>query len=127
MSTRRAHRLQFAGNYDENRYAPPPGTLPNPQPGGVKGPCEETRGSPVSYERSRRIVRYIGDIYLYSHFQVDAQGSYRVAKHWQAIVSGLNLNNAPFGFYFGSPQYVTQREYYKPTISFGFRRDLQQE
>src|SRR5580700_4334721 len=86
---------------------PPPATLPNPQPGGVKGP--------------------FGDIYLYSHFQVDAQGTYRVAKHREAIVSGLNLNNAPFGFYFGSPQYVTQREYYKPTISFGFRWDLQQE
>jgi TonB-dependent receptor len=86
---------------------PPPATLPNPQPGGAKGP--------------------FGDIYLYSHFQIDAQGTYRVAKHWEAIVSGLNLNNAPFGFYFGSPQYPTQREYYRPTISFGFRWDLQQE
>jgi TonB-dependent receptor len=81
--------------------APPPTTIPNPQPGGVKGP--------------------FGDQYLYSHFQVDAQGSYRLRKGWSAVVSALNLNNEPFGFYNGSPQYVLQREYYKPTYTFGFR------
>jgi len=81
--------------------------IPNPQPGGVQGPN--------------------GDIYLYSHFQVDAQASYRLGKGWTAIFSGLNLNNAVFGFYNGSPQFVLQREYYKPTYSFGFRWDLGQE
>jgi TonB-dependent receptor len=86
---------------------PPPTNVPNPQPGGPKGP--------------------FGDIYLYSHFQVDAQGSYRLRKGWEIIVSGLNLNNAPFGFYNGSPRFVLQREYYKPTYSFGFRWDFQQE
>jgi hypothetical protein len=80
---------------------PPPATLPNPQPGDRKGP--------------------FGDQYLYSHFQVDVQGSYRIARGWTAVVSGLNLNNAPFGFYNGSPQFVLQREYYKPTYTFGFR------
>jgi TonB-dependent receptor len=86
----------------------PDGTLsPNPQPGGVKGPA--------------------GDNYLYAHFQVDAQGSYYLGKGLTAIVSGLNLNNEVFGFYNGSPQYVVQREYYKPTYSFGFRWDLQHE
>ena len=80
---------------------------PNPQPGGVKGPA--------------------GDNYLYAHFQVDAQGSYYLGKGLTAIVSGLNLNNEVFGFYNGSPQYVVQREYYKPTYSFGFRWDLGRE
>jgi len=65
-----------------------------------------------------------GDQYLYSHFQVDAQGSFRIHKGFQFIASGLNLNNAVFGFYNGSPQYVVQREFYKPTYSFGFRWDL---
>lgn len=78
--------------------------IPNPQPGDAKGPA--------------------GDNYLYAHFQVDAQGSYRLAKGWTAIVSGLNLNNEVFGFYNGSPQFVVQREYYKPTITFGLRWDL---
>ncbi len=86
----------------------PDGTKsPNPQPGGVKGPN--------------------GDNYLYSHFQVDAQGSYYLGKGVTAVVSGLNLNNAVFGFYNGSPQFVVQREYYKPTYSFGFRWELNHE
>ena len=37
------------------------------------------------------------------------------------MVYGLNLNNEVFGFYNGSPQYVVQREFYKPTIAFGVR------
>jgi hypothetical protein len=68
-----------------------------------------------------------GDNYLYAHFQVDAQGSYYLGKGVTAIVSGLNLNNAVFGFYNGSPQFVVQREYYKPTYTFGFRWDLGHE
>jgi TonB-dependent receptor len=86
----------------------PDGSLsPNPQPGGAKGPA--------------------GDNYFYAHFQVDAQGSYYLGKGLTVIVSGLNLNNEVFGFYNGSPQYVVQREYYKPTYTFGFRWDLGRE
>jgi TonB-dependent receptor len=76
-------------------------------PGGLKGP--------------------LGDVYLYSHFQVDAQGSYYLGKGFTATVAGLNLNNAVFGFYFGSPQFFTQREYYRPTYTFGLRWDLRHE
>jgi TonB-dependent receptor len=65
-----------------------------------------------------------GDYSLYSHFQVDAQGSVYLGKGFTAIASGLNLNNEVFGFYYGSPQYFTQREYYKPTYTFGLRWDL---
>jgi len=68
-----------------------------------------------------------GDLYLYSHFQVDAQGSYYLGKGLTATASGLNLNNAVFGFYYGSPQYVTQREYYRPTYSFGLRWEMGRE
>ncbi len=62
-----------------------------------------------------------GDIYLYAHAQFDVQGSYRIAKGFQAVVSGLNLSNEVFGFYQGSPIYPIQREYYHPTVSFGMR------
>ena len=62
-----------------------------------------------------------GDIYLYSHFQVDAQASYRVHNGLTLLVQGENLNNEVFGFYTGSKIYLDQREYYKPTISAGFR------
>jgi hypothetical protein len=31
------------------------------------------------------------------------------------------MNNDPFGFYNGSPKYMVQREYYKPTYQGGIR------
>jgi TonB-dependent receptor len=73
----------------------------SPTPGGVKGP--------------------FGDGYFYSHLQVDAQGSVRLAHGLNFIAYGLNLTNEVFGFYQGSPQYMIQREYYTPTIAVGFR------
>ena len=62
-----------------------------------------------------------GDNYFYSHTQVDAQGTYYIAKGFTVLASGQNMNNEFFGFYNGSPKYMTQREYYKPTFSFGLR------
>jgi hypothetical protein len=44
-----------------------------------------------------------GYIYLYTHLQVDAQGSFRLAKGFSAVVYGLNLTNQVFGFYQGNP------------------------
>jgi len=65
-----------------------------------------------------------GDNYLYAHTQFDVQGSYRVYKGIQFVASGLNLSNEVFGFYNGSGIYPVQREYYKPTASFGVRWSL---
>ena len=62
-----------------------------------------------------------GDNYFYAHTQFDVQGSFRIHKGLQFIASGLNLSNEVFGFYNGSPIYPVQREFYKPTVSFGFR------
>jgi TonB-dependent receptor len=77
-------------------------TPDSPAPvGGIKGPT--------------------GDNYLYPHLQVDAQASYRLPKGFEVYAQGLNLNNEVFGFYFGSPQYVVQREYYHPTYGGGIR------
>jgi len=70
-------------------------------PGGVNGP--------------------LSDIYFYSHFQVDAQGSVFLGRGLTFVAYGLNLNNAVFGFYQGSPQYMIQREYYQPTVAVGVR------
>jgi len=63
----------------------------------------------------------LSDIYFYSHFQVDAQGSLRLGKGLSLVMYGLDLNNAVFGFYQGSPKYMIQREYYQPTVAAGFR------
>ena len=62
-----------------------------------------------------------GDNYLYTHLQIDAQAVVRVHRTMSVVVSGLNLNNEVFGFYNGSPQYVVQREFYKPTFAIGVR------
>jgi TonB-dependent receptor len=62
-----------------------------------------------------------GDTYLYTHLQVDAQGSVRLAHGLTFVAYGLNLTNEVFGFYNGSPQFMIQREYYKPTYAAGFR------
>jgi len=70
-------------------------------PGGVNGP--------------------LSDVYFYTHFQVDAQGSMRLAHELSFVMYGLSLNNEVFGFYQGSAQYMIHREYYQPTIAAGFR------
>jgi TonB-dependent receptor len=69
----------------------------------------------------------VGDNYLYAHLQVDAQASYRVGKGFTVLWQGLNLTDDVFGFYNGSPWYVTQREYYRPTYSFGLRWEPHRE
>jgi TonB-dependent receptor len=65
-----------------------------------------------------------GDIFTLTHFQVDAQVSYRFYRGLSVVVSGLNLNNEVFGYYAGSTNFVNQREYYKPTYSGGLRYTL---
>ena len=45
----------------------------------------------------------------------------RLANGLQFIMYGLNINNEVFGFYNGSPQYMVQREYCRPTIAAGVR------
>ena len=65
-----------------------------------------------------------GDIYFYAHTQYDVQGSYKMYKGLQLVVSGLNLSNEVFGFYQGSAIYPIQREFYKPSVIFGLRWSL---
>ncbi len=101
-----AYATDSSGNYITN----PDGslqTVSSPQVGGTAGP--------------------FGDNYLYPHLQVDAQVSYRLPKGLEVYVQGLNLTNEVFGFYFGSPQYVVQREYYHPTYYGGLRWTLHHE
>ena len=75
--------------------------VPTPPLGGTKGPS--------------------GDIYLYPHFQVDAQGTVRLNHGLTMVMEGENLNNEVFGFYTGSKIFVDQREFYRPTYSLGLR------
>jgi hypothetical protein len=68
-----------------------------------------------------------GDIYTLAHLEVDAQASVRLGHGVTAMVYGLNLNNEVFGFYQGSPIFVNQQEWYKPTVAVGFRYSLNRE
>jgi TonB-dependent receptor len=61
------------------------------------------------------------DNYLYSHLEIDIQGSFRLPHGLSFVMYGLNLNNDVFGFYNGSTLYWNQREYYRPTVAAGFR------
>jgi TonB-dependent receptor len=74
---------------------------PGPTPGGLRGP--------------------FGDNYLYAHFQLDVQGSYRLTRGFTLVAYGQNLTDEVFGFYNGQQQYLTQREYYGPTFALGMR------
>ncbi len=62
-----------------------------------------------------------GDTYLYSHLQLDLQGTYKLPKGFTVVAYGLNLNNEVFGFYQGDPSYPIQREFYKQTFGGGLR------
>jgi len=68
-----------------------------------------------------------GDNYFYPHTQIDAQVGMRLYQGLHLELNGLNLNNEVFGFYNGSPEYMTQREYYKPTYSASLRWNLSRE
>ena len=91
----------YSYQYENLSLNPDGTTSPKAQIGGVNGPA--------------------GDNYLYPHLQVDAQLSYRLPKGFEFYAQGLNLSNEVFGFYYGGPQYVVQREYYHPTYGGGLR------
>jgi TonB-dependent receptor len=64
-----------------------------------------------------------GDTYFYAHSQIDASISYNVSSRVQVQVQGLNLNNAVFGFFNGTPShdFSIQREYYERTVYMGLK------
>jgi TonB-dependent receptor len=91
----------FAYQFQDGKTPLPDGTIPGATQGGLNGPNS--------------------DNYLYSHLEIDIQGSYRMVHGLSFVMYGLNLNNEVFGFYNGSTQYWNQREYYRPTVAAGIR------
>lgn len=67
-----------------------------------------------------------GDNYYYAHSQIDASVIYNFTPRVQLQLQGLDLNNAVFGFFNGTPQhaYAIQREYYGRTIYVGAKYNL---
>jgi outer membrane receptor protein involved in Fe transport len=62
-----------------------------------------------------------GDQYTYPHLQVDAQATVGLSRNFKLTVYGLNITDEVYGLYVGSPQFVRQREFYKPTFAVGIR------
>jgi TonB-dependent receptor len=64
-----------------------------------------------------------GDTYFYAHSQIDASVTFNVTRQVALQVQGLNLNNAVFGFFNGTPdaQFNIQREYYGRSVIVGAR------
>jgi len=67
-----------------------------------------------------------GDTYFYAHSQIDASIIYNFNTRLQVQLQGLNLNNAVFGLFTGTPthDYSIQREYYGSTIYFGAKYNI---
>ena len=66
----------------------------------------------------------IGDQYFYDHSQIDASIEWTVFDRTTLEIEGLNLNNAVFGFYSGTPHqhYSFQREYYGQQFAIEIKR-----
>ena len=67
-----------------------------------------------------------GDVYMYAHSQFDGSIMFNLTQRLQLQLQALNINNAVFGFFAGTPQhdYSLQREYYGQTIYFGTKYDF---
>ena len=64
-----------------------------------------------------------GDNYFYAHSQIDASLIFSVTPAAQLQLQALNLNNAVFGFFNGTPDHAfnIQREYYGRTFYVGMK------
>ena len=63
-----------------------------------------------------------GDTYMMEHKQFDASVNVQLLANTQVVLQVLNLNNAPFGYYFGNNKgAIKQRELYGSTTSLLFR------
>ena len=116
-----------------NRYAPLPRQSPNLANLGIsydRGPID---GRAAWSYQGANIVSYgdgtataNGDNYFYAHSQIDASLSYNFSSAVQIQFQALNLNNAVFGFFNGTPKndYSIQREYYGRTFYLGAKYGL---
>jgi hypothetical protein len=65
-----------------------------------------------------------GDTYMMPHTQVDASLSLSLTYSTQLVLQGLNLSDAPFGYYVGTTRTYIQRELYGRTATLAMRYRL---
>jgi TonB-dependent receptor len=115
------------------RYAPMPRQSPNLGNFGITYDRGPISGRAAWSYQGANIVSYgdgtataNGDNYFYAHSQIDASLSYNFSSAVQLQLQALNLNNAVFGFFNGTPKqdYSIQREYYGRTFYFGAKYGL---
>jgi TonB-dependent receptor len=66
-----------------------------------------------------------GDTYMMAHTQVDASLNVALTRETELVLQGLNLNDAPFGYYVGTTRTYIQRELYGRTATVAVRYRLQ--
>jgi TonB-dependent receptor len=116
-----------------SRYAPLPRQSPNLGNFGLTYDRGPVSGRAALSYQGANIVSYgdgtataNGDNYFYAHSQIDASLSYNFTSAVQIQFQALNLNNAVFGFFNGTPKqdYSIQREYYGRTFYLGAKYGL---
>jgi TonB-dependent receptor len=116
-----------------NRYAPMPRQSPNLGNLGLTYDRGPISGRAAWSYQGANIASYgdgtataNGDDYFYAHSQIDASLSYDFSSTLQLQLQALNLNNAVFGFFNGTPKtdFSVQREYYGRTFYFGAKYGL---
>jgi TonB-dependent receptor len=65
-----------------------------------------------------------GDTFMMPHTQVDASLDVALRGNTQLVLQGLNLNDAPFGYYVGTSRTYIQRELYGTTATLALRYRL---
>ena len=83
----------------------------------------------ISLNYSAAYIDELGGDAFYDRFYdkqtfVDANASYKFAKHFRVFVEANNLSNQPLRYYQGVSNRTMQMEYYKPKYNLGFKFDL---
>jgi hypothetical protein len=64
------------------------------------------------------------NVYRDDYFQVNAKAQYALTKDFTVYADWNNINNANLRYYWGSPQYPIQNEYYGPSFDGGIVVDF---
>lgn len=112
-------------------------TLPDGRRTRLAGQSERAYNVAVSYEKrgfsGQVSLNHVGgyideigdeaadDLYARSRSQLDLSLSYFVSRSTQLYLEALNLTNAEYRTFQGSPDFIRQRELYRPSVQVGLR------
>ncbi|MDZ7632268.1 MAG: TonB-dependent receptor [Gemmatimonadaceae bacterium] len=129
--------LNGLGLYTNYTWTDSEARQPNGRVTRLAGQAEQSWNVALSYEKRgfsgqvsvNTIGRYIdelgedadGDLFSDRRTQVDLSASLFITRTAQIFVDALNLTNAPLRTYQAAPDFLRQREFYRPSVQVGFR------